>query len=66
MATFFYGDCGQPIGVIEGRPEDLTAECDRRRAVQFERDLKEAIETGKRLMRSSSMLSISVTYAIWG
>lgn len=60
---FIYGHCGQPIGTT-GTHADLVAEQERIMFNQFERDLIAAVETGEFVLRSSSMLSITVNDAI--
>jgi hypothetical protein len=64
MAKFFYGDCGQLIG-CDDPTFDLSAEQDRRRALEFERDLTKAIKTGKYLWSSGSSLGGDTKDALW-
>lgn len=64
MVKFIHGDCGQPIGTVDGTEGDLLAKKLELMIGHFCADMKRALETGMLGYRSSSMLDGSTQDAL--
>lgn len=64
MVKFIHGDCGQPIGTVDGTDGDLLAKKLEIMIGQFCGDMRRALETGMLGYRSSSMLGGSTQDAL--
>lgn len=64
MVKFIHGDCGQPIGTVDGTDGDLLAKKLEIMIGQFCDDMKRALETGMLGWRSSSMLDLGTQDAL--
>lgn len=64
MVKFIHGDCGQPVGTVDGTDGDLLAKMLEMMIGHFCDDMTRALETGMLGYRSSSMLSGSTQDAL--